>query len=217
MPLPTDRLLKLVEQLYTDAQYSQLVALAELDEGRLYKWADLLSFDSALSGPGVHNIHNANDLSPGAEGRYDYSDRDVFRPIQYCAVYFYMRDPSTIPWLAREIVHMAGLHLETLTKRIFRQPRMALGQLVKTRASLLRKLVGLTTWEQLRTFSSFYNDAKHDVAQAKDTHLFVPSDAVLAYFITRRLASALYPHARLATARSTWDVHYTITPVDSIW
>lgn len=42
----------------------------------------LLSFDRALGGPGMHNVNR------GRTGAYSIEDRDVFRPYQYCRMYF---------------------------------------------------------------------------------------------------------------------------------
>ena len=49
------------------------------------------------------------------------------------------------------------------------------------------------------TFSNIFNEAKHNMCHEKDSHLFSINDAILAYFIARKLALPLYPLAYLTT------------------
>ncbi|MFD1906044.1 hypothetical protein ACFSQ7_21365 [Paenibacillus rhizoplanae] len=50
-----------------------------------------------------------------------------FRPIQYINAYLKMK-PENFNWVTREIIHMSGLHLGSMIKRLFNIRRYPLGQ-----------------------------------------------------------------------------------------
>ncbi len=54
-------------------------------------------------------------------------------------------------------------------------------------------------------FVPVYNEAKHAFDHEKDTHRYSVKDAVLAYFVCRRLGARMYPVARLCTDLSIFD------------
>jgi len=109
-----------------------------------------------------------------------------------------------IKWVTREIVHMSGLHLESLLKRIGRVRRpWPLGKLLAEH-SIQSRLSPLTRL-RIDRFRNAYNAAKHDVDHAKDTHLFSTEDAVLAYIISRKIGMLLYPQARLRTDMAIFE------------
>jgi hypothetical protein len=190
------------EALFTPAEAQRLRQLATLTADEQYRYTDMCLFDAALGGPGLHNM-NTPGTEVGATGRYDFRDRDVFRPIQYCAWHFQMKDPQAVPWLTRTIVQDCGLHLAGLTKRVAFVWREPLGTLLGRLRGHVK--IDQATWTQLKAFSQVYHAAKDDLTHAKATHQFSPGDAVVAYFVSRRLAHLLYPHVRLMTPWTVWD------------
>jgi len=136
-------------------------------------------------------------------GRYAFGDRDVFRPLQYCAVDFSLDDHSA-KWFTRQIVAMSSAHLEALVKRIAKFPRVSFGIALGDR--IVKQKLGPATWEQLRRYGQIYNEAKHTFDHEPGSHLFSLQDAVLAYAIARRFGPKLYPHANVIT---TWRHHET--------
>lgn len=131
-------------------------------------------------------------VSSGTRGNYSLEDRDIFRPIQYCSVYFAkMAEDADGDWFSREVIHMASLHIESLVLRIGLAHRIPLGRAIH--AKVFKGKVDRRTWMLLDRFRHIYNDAKHNVSQPKDAHLFSQEDAVLAYVVCRRLGIELRP------------------------
>jgi len=125
-------------------------------------------------------------------------DREIFRPLQYCAVFFeFAAVKHDLEWRARDLVEMSSLHLESLVSRIGEIRRLPLGQVLQSRLAKMR--IDPATWKQASKFTRIYNDSKHRVNQPKDTHLFSVTDAILAYFVSRQLAMRLYPLAKMKT------------------
>lgn len=188
----TDVLWKLVKELFTTEEISQIRLLAGTTPLDL---KHLIAFDNTIGGPSVSRINC------GREGRYEIPDRDIFRPLQYCGMYFKamvskenIDDPL---WLTRDIVEMSSLHMEGLIKNIGSLARLPLGMALHK--TIVKQKVDPETWKQINTFTHIYNDAKHNFNHDKDTHMFSMEDAILAYFICRKLGVLLYPLARLAT------------------
>jgi hypothetical protein len=75
----TDILWKLVEELFATEEVSQIRLFAGATPLDL---EHLTEFDDTLGGPSVSHMHC------GREARYEISDREVFRPLQYCGMYF---------------------------------------------------------------------------------------------------------------------------------
>lgn len=152
----------------------------------------LLELDEALGGACMSHV-NYN-----GSGQYHVDDRDVFRPLQYCAMYFYRKDDMTeVECFTRHIVQMSGLHIETLLNRVGQLLGFTLGRVLNDKR--VKKRIGPVAWVQADRFRSIYNAAKHDVCHDKDTHLFSVEDAVLAYFVSRKLGAGFYPLAKLRT------------------
>jgi hypothetical protein len=103
---------------------------------------------------------------------------------------------TKVEWFARDIVQMSGLHIEKLLNRVG-ECTGTLGHALNN--TLVKRGIGRIAWAQAHTFRGIYNAAKHDVCQDKDTHLFSVEDAVLAYFVSRKLGAAFYPLAGLRT------------------
>ena len=163
----------------------------------------LIEFDDSVWGPSISRLAEDRRGAPGTlgipghgVGRYAVADRDVFRPLQYCAVYLTDMEKN-VDWLARDVVEMSSAHIEELVKRIGMIPFLPLGTLLlKPR---VRRKLGSSILDRLERFTSIYNLAKHEFNQPKDTHMFSVQDAVLAYAVSRRLGQDLYPLARLKT------------------
>ena len=188
----TEALWSLVTELFSDDEQERLRAVVEPKAPD----ADaVISFDDSLDGPSISHI-NCN-----RSGRYAIEDRDIFRPLQYCAMNFtsdkrpdWRNDPE---WHTRDLIEMSSLHIESLIKNIGSVLHLPLGAALRN--AIVKRKVDSTTWKQIEAFTHIYNDAKRNFSQAKDTHMFSVEDALLAYFVCRRLGSKLYPLADLAT------------------
>lgn len=160
-------------------------------------YSQVLQFDRILKvGVGLHNINDEN-----SRGRYHIKDREIFRPFQYIEVYLKM-DYQQIEWLTREIIHMCGLHLESLIKRLFTVTRMPLGQALTLRLAGLK--LDRQLLDDLKVIVKPYNDAKHSLLQPKDTHLFDIQTTILCYAVTRKLSIELLSMVNLYTPEYVW-------------
>jgi hypothetical protein len=157
-------------------------------------------FDNSIAGPSVARM-NCNNM-----GRYAVEDRDVFRPLQYCGMYFRRAKElkwDDILWLMRDVVEMGSLHIEGLIKRIGNVFDLPLGAALRN--AIVKRKVHPITWRQIAMYTHIYNDAKHNFSHDKDTHMFSVEDAVLAYFVCRKLGLQLYPIANLVTDVKVFD------------
>ena len=153
----------------------------------------LLELDEIIGGACMTHVTNQ-----AGSGQYVLDDRDVFRPLQYCAMYFYRKDDMTeVESFTRAVVQMSGLHIENLVNRIGEVFGMTLGQALHEWR--VKKRIGKVVREQANRFRTIYNSAKHDVNHDMDTHMYSVEDAVLAYLVSRKLGEALYPLAKLKT------------------
>jgi hypothetical protein len=183
----THTLWQLTTELVAALDLGTLRAIAQASP---FEYNALVTFDQQLGGPSM-GILSANN-----SGRYEVADREVFRPLQYCSM-FLEADSPTREWTARETVHMAGLHLESLIKRVGQVGPVPLGAAL--RHILVRPKLDPVLWQQMVRFAKVYNAAKHNVNHPKDTHLFSVEDAVLAFIVARQLAMQLYPLVKLKT------------------
>ena len=172
-----------------------------LAETKFLRLDYLVAFDDMLGGPSISHMNCRQ------EGRYEVSDRDIFRPLQYCGMYFKaMGSKENIAnplWLTRDIVQMSSLHIEGLIKNIGNIFHFPLGAALRN--TVVKQKVDTVTWNQIDTFTHVYNDAKHNFSHEKDTHMFSVEDAVLAYFVCRKLGKKLYPLAKLVTDIKVFD------------
>jgi hypothetical protein len=106
-------------------------------------------------------------------------------------------------WFTRMMVHMSSLHIEILVKAIDETPRLPLGAALR-RGLLKRRINDDILWGQIDALREVYNDAKHALNPKSDAHLFSLEDALLAYFVCRKLALRLYPVAKLVTDPSVF-------------
>lgn len=189
MTTPYRALITLASDLLTEAEldeFGQLFSEEPFDNGKL------LELDRNLGGPGFSNV------SCNGTGRYHVEDRDVFRPLQYCSMYFKMAyEGSDAHWLTRTLVQMSSLHVEGLVKSMVGGSMQPLGRVLRTPS--VRQRLDPVIWNRINQFTSIYNEAKHNLNHPKDTHLFSIEDALLSYIIARKLAAALYPVARIHT------------------
>lgn len=186
MGIHSEQLLELASYLFDPRSLAVLRSLSTTAPADI---AALLDLDGQIGGLGISNINCGNS------GIYAIEDRDVFRPIQYCAMIFSSADH--MEWHARDIVLMSGLHLESLIKRVSRVYSLPLGALLQKAA--VRRELDPACMQMLQKFADFYNDAKHNVGHEMDTHLFSAGDAIVAYLVSRKLGLSLYPKARLST------------------
>jgi hypothetical protein len=100
---------------------------------------------------------------------------------------------------------MSSLHIEVLVKAIGETPWLPLGAALR-RSLLKRKINDDNLWRQLDAVRQVNNDAKHALNSESDAHLFSPEDALLAYFVCRKLALRLYPVAKLVTDLGAFEV-----------
>jgi len=184
----------LVHKLLSDEElvFLEDVLFAEVD---LYE--KLLVLDQKIGGIGIHNINHGN------RGRYHVNDRDIFRPLQYIERYFQL-DYENRAWITREIIHMCGLHLEAMVKNIFVISKLPLGQAISQKAAPLK--LGLELVNDIKVIVKLYNDSKHRVDQAKDTHLFSIQDAVMCYVATRKISIRVMPFVKLYTPIEVWNI-----------
>lgn len=157
---------------------------------------DMLEIDMKIGGAGIHNINI------GDTGRYEIKDRDIFRPIQYIYAYLKMK-PEDFDWVTREIIHMSGLHLESLIKRLFAIRRYPLGQALAL--PLAKVKLEKQLYENLKLVIKPYNNAKHSLNQYKDTHLFDVETALFYYVAVRKISLMLMPITHLYTPSERWN------------
>ena len=157
----------------------------------------VIEFDLSLGGPSISRINCKRS------GRYSVDDRDIFRPLQYCSMYFLPTHRREIEWDSRDIVEMSSLHIESLIKRIGQVGFLPLGQALGN--VIVKSKVDANTWNQIKRYTGIYNSAKHDFSHEKDTHMFSVEDALLAYFICRKLGQKLYPLVDLVTDLSVFE------------
>lgn len=98
---------------------------------------------------------------------------------------------------------MSSVHIEGLIKNIGNIFHLPLGAALRN--TIVKRKVDPILWRQLDTFTRVYNDAKHNFSHEKDTHMFSVEDAVLSYFVCRKLGTKLYPLAKLVTDIKIFD------------
>ncbi|THF76523.1 hypothetical protein [Cohnella fermenti] len=123
---------------------------------------------------------------------------------QFNIIYAYLKmQPGDFDWVTREIIHMGGLHLESLIKRLFNIDRFPLGQAL---ASPLAKFkLDSQLYLNLKEIIKPYNNAKHHLDHKKDTHLFSVECAILYYLSVRKISLKLMPIVHLYTLAEVWD------------
>jgi len=184
----------LADELFSPAEMERLRQIVKTEP---FDPDKVIEFDLSLGGPSISRIICKRS------GRYSVDDRDIFRPLQYCSMYFLPTHRREIEWDSRDIVEMSSLHIESLIKRIGQVGFLPLGQALGN--MFVKSKVDLVTWEQIKRYTRIYNSAKHDFSHEKDTHMFSVQDALLAYFICRKLGQKLYPLADLVTDLTVFE------------
>ncbi|HET6385111.1 MAG TPA: hypothetical protein VFJ58_17100 [Armatimonadota bacterium] len=185
----TTRLWDLVMQNFSDEQVAELRWVAA--EKRV-ACPRILEFDHGLGCPSL------DCLTGKLKGSFAVSDRDIFRPLQYCAANIQaLHCGGEALWVTRHTVQMSGLHLESLLKRIGGGMRLPLGAAL--RRQLAKQRIPGPLWQSISAFADVYNATKREVNHPADTHLFSGSDSILAYLVSRKLGRTLYGLARLKT------------------
>jgi hypothetical protein len=193
----TRSLWQLARKILDPHQLTRLQTIAS----KPFDYSELARFDRSLGDPNLTTIQTKT--ANGFMGQYALADAEVFRPLQYCAVYFeFAAVKHDLEWRTRDIVQMSGLHLESLVARIGEVRGLPLGRALRSRFAKLR--IDPDSWQRVRQFTEIYNASKHQVDQPKDTHLFSVTDAILAYIVCRQLAMKLYP---LATMKTNWRAY----------
>jgi len=191
----SEELWSLAAELLDSVHFDDLRVLANTQPIGLRGLARL---DRRIGGPSISTINR------DGTGQYDVDDRDVFRPLQYCVMYFRNGLRSgDLEWFARNIVEMSCLHIEGLVKRVGGPIYLPLGSLL--RHAVVKRRLDPATWERIHRFVKVFNDAKHNLSHEKDTHFFSVSDAVVAYIVCRRLGLSLYHLAGLSTNLAVFD------------
>jgi hypothetical protein len=188
----TETLWRLVTELFTDDEQTRLKVLVT---SKIPNAEVVIAYDEHLGGPSITRL-NCNNT-----GRYAVEDRDIFRPLQYCAMNFRRENEpdwkNDLEWHTRDLIEMSSLHIEELIKNIGSVFHLPLGAALRN--AIVKSKVEPATWKQVKEFVHIYNDAKHNFSHPKDTHMFSVEDALLSYFVCRKLGAKLYPLANLAT------------------
>src|SRR5437867_4459981 len=108
-------LAEIAGDVFSAEQHERLHAISATSPFDLQALSD---FDDSIPGPSMTRLSAAVRQrvifsSPGHD-RLSIGDRDVFRPLQYCAAAF---EAENLEWHTREVVEKSGLHLEALVKR----------------------------------------------------------------------------------------------------
>jgi hypothetical protein len=185
----TKQLKYLLHELAPD-QYQAVLKLAH---SQTFQTSDLVALDESM--PGLPFSRASTEAGSGA---YHVDDRAVFRPLQYLQMWFPALEQNEVgAYTTRYLVLMSSVHIEALVKRIAGEYRFPLGQTLHS--ILAKQRIPAKTHRLAKQFTRMYNDAKHEMDHKMDTHLFSRADAVLAYFVARSLACALFPLASLKT------------------
>ena len=195
MALHSEELWRLASELLDPETLRDLHALVNAQP---IAFDDLSQLDRRIGGPSISTINR------NGTGQYEIADRDVFRPLQYCAMLFRNGlQRGELDWHARDIVEMSSLHIESLIKRVGNLFGLPLGALLHK--AIVRRRLDATTLNRLHRFTTFYNEAKHNMGHEKDSHLFSVPDAITAYFVSRRLGLTLYSLARVRTDLAVFE------------
>lgn len=172
------------------------------------RWAKrLYALELKVGGIGIHNVNrmmsSRHHQEPGVTGTYDLEDRDIFRPIQYCAALL-------LTWFVavdtRYLVDNSCAHIEEMLKRILKglssakHVEVSLGVAIGRLESLpvLGDAVASELLDVSRIINKIYRSAKHQFNHAPEgelhsgaspldleSHLFGYDEAATIYFACR--------------------------------
>jgi hypothetical protein len=193
MGIHTNQLEALIRELFAPDQQRAVLQLARTAK---FQMRDLIALDETM--PGIPFSKASNSAGSGL---YHNDDREVFRSLQYLQMWFPVLEREGFgDYATRYLVLMSSVHVEALVKRIARTSWLPLGQALQS--LLAKQRIPPKTHRLARQFTRMYNDAKHEMGHEMDSHLFSRKDAVLAYFVARRLAYTLLP---LASLKTNWQ------------
>jgi hypothetical protein len=194
MGIHTNQLEALIRELFASDQQRAVLQLAR---AALFQAQDLIALDESMPG-----LPFSQASTKAGSGAYHVDDRDVFRPLQYLSTWFPMLErEDSGDYATRFVVLMSSVHVEALVKRVVGESRSPLGKALQS--LLARQRIPRKTHRLAQRFTKMYNDAKHEMGHEMDSHLFSRKDAVLAYFVARRLAYTLFP---LTSLKTNWQV-----------
>lgn len=170
---------------------TKLLSTSNAEQGLLI----LRQFDCTIGGFGLHS------MIPGATIEIPF-ERELYRPIQYIEMVLKSNAPDNF---TRHLTEMACAHVEAILKKSTRLS--FLGRIQETYRSvpmgkLLTKakhLIPLPLYEDLDWLNKIYTFTKHeygedafpDDAPEEATQLFTLSEAIMVYFIARKLVVSL--------------------------
>lgn len=199
----------------------------------------LYELERSVGGIGAHNVNtllvDEESKNPAIIGTYQSEDRDVFRPIQYCAVLLLSQ---FVALDTRYLVDNGCGHVESALKRILAS---LTGKSVIERSMgvVLRDLTKRTELEDdaemlevSRSINTVYRRAKHEFATSPSTeavpissssdlgnHLFTYEEAVITYFGCRIHGLELMewmkdrgiaPASTMGLPHSSWEVYVAV-------
>ena len=117
-------LVALAADVLTEKEIEDISQLLDVEP---FNYQGLVQIDRQIGGPGFSNV------SSHGSGRYHVDDADIFRPLQYCSMYFKSAcEGSDAAWLTRTLVQMSCLHIEGLVKRLVGGSQRPLGYVLLT-------------------------------------------------------------------------------------
>jgi hypothetical protein len=188
----TTILWRLAAELFNAQEQSQLRGLAAAQVPNLEA---VTAYDHSLGGPSMSRLtHNHTE-------RYALEDRAVFRSLQYCAMD--MTRVNGTDWendaksFSRDLMENSSKHINALLDNIGGTYYLPFGKALRNAA--IKRKVDSRTWGQINALLDISNDAKRQFGRNKVTAAFSVEDALLVYFICRKLGMRLYPLAKLST------------------
>lgn len=162
----------------------------------------LYELERAIGGIGVHNVNTllvvGERKDTAITGTYHNEDRDVFRPIQYCAVLLLSR---FVALDTRYLVDNSCAHVESILKRILANLtgksviERSMGVVIKDLMRMRELEDAAEILEVSRCINAIYRRAKHEFASDLsggagpnsspldiENHLFTYEEAAITYF-----------------------------------
>jgi hypothetical protein len=188
----TVTLWNLADELFNVQEQAQLRTMAMAEVPNLDA---LTAFDDNLGGPSMKR------LTCNHTDRYAREDRYIFRSLQYCAMDMTRVNgadwQNDAKWFARDLMENSSKHIEALLKDIGSISYLPFGTAIRN--VVVKRKINSTAWGQVKAFLDICNNVKGQFSRDKFHAVFSVEDALLVYFICRRIGMKLYPLAKLAT------------------
>ena len=188
----TTTLWRLAAELLNAQQQAQLRGLTTPQPPNLEA---VTAYDHSLGGPSISR------LTCNHTERYALEDRAIFRSLHYCAMD--MTRVNGTDWqndaksFSRDLMENSSKHIDALLDNIGGTYYLPFGKVIRN--ATVKSKVGSNTWAQVNALLDVCNDAKRQFRRNKVTAPFTVEDALLVYFICRKLGMCLYPLAKLST------------------